>query len=107
MDRPVCELQARIEANFYNRMRTGEIPIGIADYYNYVLLSTAAPELTGWWRMVPLPGVRRPDGTIDRSAGGTSTATVDLQRLKETGGRMAARQVVDQHRGPDPLRRGA
>lgn len=65
-----------LEANFYNRMRTGEIPIGVADYYNYVLLSTAAPELTGWWKMVPLPGVRRPDGTIDRSAGGTSTATV-------------------------------
>lgn len=71
-----------IEANFYNRMRTGEIPIGVADYYNYVLLSTAAPELTGWWRMVPLPGIRKPDGTIDRSAGGTSTATVVFKDSK-------------------------
>src|SRR5690606_29887817 len=75
-----------LEANFYNRMRTGEIPIGIADYYNYVLLSTAAPELTGWWRMVPIPGVMKEDGTIDRSAGGGSTATVifsDSERAEE------------------------
>lgn len=63
-----------IEANFYNRMRTGEMPIGIADYFTYVLLSTAAPELTGWWKMVPIPGTRTPDGQIDRSAGGSSTA---------------------------------
>lgn len=65
-----------LEANFYNRMRTGEIPIGVADYYNYVLLSTAAPELTGWWKMVPIPGIRQPDGSVNRSAGGLSTATV-------------------------------
>lgn len=65
-----------IESNFYNRMRTGEMPIGIADYFTYVLLSTAAPELTGWWRMVPIPGIRQPDGSIDRSAGGESTAAV-------------------------------
>ncbi len=71
-----------LEANFYNRMRTGEMPIGIADYFTYVLLSTAAPELTGWWKMVPIPGVRQPDGTIDRSAGGTSTAVVIFRDSK-------------------------
>src|SRR5690606_27052819 len=62
-----------LEANFYNRMRTGEMPIGIADYFTYVLLSTAAPELTGWWKMVPIPGTRTATGEIDRSAGGSST----------------------------------
>lgn len=75
-----------IDANFYNRMRTGEIPIGVADYYNYVLLSTAAPELTGWWKMVPIPGIMKEDGTIDRSAGGGSTAAViftDSQRKED------------------------
>jgi len=75
-----------IEANFYNRMRTGEMPIGIADYYTYVLLSTAAPELTGWWRMVPIPGIRKENGVIDRSAGGSSTAVVifaDTKRPEE------------------------
>lgn len=64
-------------ANFYNRMRTGEMPIGIADYQTYVLLSTAAPELTGWWEMEPIPGTRMPDGTINRTtSGGGSTAVI-------------------------------
>ena len=75
-----------LEANFYNRMRTGELPIGIADYYTYVQLSTAAPELTGWWRMVPIPGIRKENGEIDRSAGGRSTAVTifaDSKRKEE------------------------
>ncbi|HEX6971981.1 MAG TPA: extracellular solute-binding protein [Limnochordia bacterium] len=65
-----AQYRVPIEANFYTRMRTGEMPIGVADYYNYVLLSTAAPELTGWWRMDPIPGIRKPDGTVDRTTGG-------------------------------------
>lgn len=72
-----------IEANFYNRFRTGEMPIGVADYFTYVLLSTAAPELTGWWKMVPIPGTRKPDGTIDRSAGGSSTAVTIFRDSKD------------------------
>ena len=64
------------QADFYNRFRTGEMPIGVADYSTYVLLSTAAPELTGWWKMVPMPGVRKEDGTIDRSTGGMAQTGV-------------------------------
>lgn len=60
------------EANFYNRFRTGEIPIGVADYSTYVQLMTTAPELTGRWKMVPIPGMRTTDGSIDRSVGGAS-----------------------------------
>lgn len=71
-----------IEANFYNRMRTGEIPIGVQDYYNYVLLSTAAPELTGWWQMDPIPGVRREDGSIDRTTGGWADVAVIFRDTK-------------------------
>lgn len=58
------------DANFYNRFRTGEMPIGVADYSTYVLLSTAAPELSGWWGMKPMPGIRQADGQINRSTGG-------------------------------------
>lgn len=58
------------QADFYNRFRSGEMPIGVADYSTYILLSTAAPEITGWWRMVPMPGIRQADGTINRSTGG-------------------------------------
>ena len=45
-----------VTANFFNRFRTGEMPIGIADYQTYVLLSTAAPELLGRWGVAPSPG---------------------------------------------------
>jgi ABC-type glycerol-3-phosphate transport system substrate-binding protein len=71
-----------VRANFFNRMRSGEIPIGIADYWNYVLFSTAAPELAGRWRMVPIPGTRKSDGTIDRSAGGISQVVIIPSKTK-------------------------
>ncbi|MBB3108803.1 ABC-type glycerol-3-phosphate transport system substrate-binding protein [Paenibacillus phyllosphaerae] len=58
------------QADFYNRFRSGEMPIGVADYTTYVLLSTAAPELTGWWAMKPMPGMKQADGQINRSTGG-------------------------------------
>lgn len=72
-----------IEASFYTRMRTGEIPIGVADYSNYVLLSTAAPELTGWWVMEPIPGVQQQDGTIDRTTGGYADTGVIFSSSKK------------------------
>jgi len=63
-------------ADFFNRFKTGEMPIGIADYWTYVLLSTAARELMGRWQMVPIPGTRLPDGSINRSTGGSGNAVV-------------------------------
>jgi ABC-type glycerol-3-phosphate transport system substrate-binding protein len=52
------------------------MPIGIADYWTYVLLSTAARELSGRWGMAPIPGKRMPDGTINRATGGSGDAVV-------------------------------
>ena len=69
-------------ANFYMRMRTGEMPIGVADYSTYVLLSTAAPEITGWWEMRPMPGRVMPDGKIDRSTGGSSRAVMMFRQSR-------------------------
>lgn len=68
------------DANFYNRFRTGEMPIGIADYSTYVLLSTAAPELTGWWGMKPMPGIEQADGQINRTTGGLAQTSVMFQK---------------------------
>ncbi|WP_144940223.1 extracellular solute-binding protein [Paenibacillus sp. 32O-W] len=65
-----------IQADFFNRMRSGEMPIGLAGYQHYVLLSTAAPELAGRWGIAPAPGKKQLDGTVDRSAGGALKATV-------------------------------
>ncbi|MFC0392978.1 extracellular solute-binding protein [Paenibacillus mendelii] len=70
------------EANFYNRFRTGEIPIGVADYTMYLQLMTAAPELTGLWEMRPMPGITQEDGQINRSMGGAGQSAVIFKDSK-------------------------
>lgn len=63
--------------SFYEHFRRGTMPIGVADYNTYVTLSVAAPELTGWWGIAPLPGVKQADGTVARwSSGGQSTGFI-------------------------------
>ena len=54
-----------VSYDFANRFRTGEMPIGLADYSVYVNLKYTAPEISGLWEMVPMPGTLREDGTID------------------------------------------
>lgn len=71
-----AQYRVPVEASFYNRMRTGEMPIGVANYQTYVQLHTTAPELTGWWEMTPIPGVPMADGQINRSTGGTAEVAV-------------------------------
>ena len=56
-------------ADLYNRMRTGEMPVGIGDYTVYLKLLTAAPELSGKWAIAQVPGRKTVDGTLDRSIG--------------------------------------
>lgn len=65
-----------LEYSFNNLFRTGEMPIGIADYNMYNTIKVTAPELEGLWKMVPLPGTEREDGTVDRSVNASGTASV-------------------------------
>lgn len=53
-----------VDFSFENRFRTGEMPIGIAEYTTYNLLSISAPEIKGKWAMIELPGLRTADGEI-------------------------------------------
>jgi ABC-type glycerol-3-phosphate transport system substrate-binding protein len=48
-------------ANFLNRSRSGEMPMGIAYYDAYNTLSVFAPELRGKWSFYPIPGLRKVD----------------------------------------------
>ena len=61
---------APTSANFFNRFRTGEMPIGLEGYSLYVQLLAAAPELSGRWGIMPIPAVKRPDGTLNRDNAG-------------------------------------
>ncbi len=68
--------------DFYTRFRNGEIPIGIASYETYNTLMAGAPEIRGQWQMVPIPGVLKEDGEIDRSSGGAGTAIVMFNKAE-------------------------
>ena len=54
--------------DFANRFRTGEMPVAVMDLSAYNQLSVFAPEISGLWGMLPVPGTVREDGTVDRTA---------------------------------------
>ena len=45
-----------LAANFSNRFRSGEMPIGIASYTLFNTLAVFAPDIAGKWAFAPLPG---------------------------------------------------
>jgi len=89
----LCELVTKYgiptAANFFNRFRSGEMPIGFGDMTTYMQLATAAPEIAGRWGITGIPGKLMEDGSIDftRSGGSETSAVIldnkDLQ-LKES-----------------------
>ena len=63
--------------DFANRFRTGEMPIGIANYrdtYNH--LTVFATEIKGRWQFVPLPGIEDAEGNINNCAVSGASAIV-------------------------------
>lgn len=64
--------------DFFNRFRSGQMPIGIADYSLYAHLKASAPEIRGQWTMHHLPGIMSDDGEINRQvciSGATGTSS--------------------------------
>lgn len=56
--------------SFYQHFRDGTMPIGFTDLNHYLQMLVAAPELTGWWGMAPMPGIENEDGVVERWSGG-------------------------------------
>ena len=54
--------------DFANRFRSGEMPIGIADYTAYNMLTAFAPEIRGQWSFTLVPGTVQSDGSVDHTA---------------------------------------
>ncbi len=69
--------------DFVSRFRTGEIPIGIADYNMYNILSVFAPELNGVWSFGLVPGTIMTDGGINNSVASTITASVIMENCRK------------------------
>lgn len=62
--------------NFYQHFRNGDMPIGVADYAVYNLMTNAAPELKNSWEIALVPGVEQADGTINRTTCGNAESCV-------------------------------
>lgn len=66
--------------DFVSRFRTGEMPIGIANYATYNTLMVSAPEIRGLWDFTLIPGTEEVDETgntyIDRSNFITGSASM-------------------------------
>ena len=74
-----------VSMDFNNRFRTGEVPLGIAEYTEYCKLELFAPEIRGLWSFAPLPGTPKKDGTIDNSVVTLTTQTVILNAAEKRG----------------------
>lgn len=67
------EYKFPVTADFFNRFRIGTMPMGIQNYTTYIQFTMAAPEITGKWKMVPIPGYRNEDGSINFCQAGSGT----------------------------------
>lgn len=69
-----CELNINysipVSANYFTRFRTGEMPMFIGQAADYLMVKSAAPEITGSWDIAPIPATKKADGTLDRSSCG-------------------------------------
>ena len=69
--------------DFVNRFRTGEMPIGIADYNNYNTLSVFAPEIRGLWNFALVPGTEDANGNINREVPAWGMASIMLANAED------------------------
>ncbi|MBR6694486.1 MAG: extracellular solute-binding protein [Clostridia bacterium] len=67
------EYKFPITYDFFNRFRTGVMPLGLVGYTYYAQLTLAAPEITGKWKMLELPGTVGEDGKINKLQAGSGT----------------------------------
>ncbi len=74
-----------VTVDFANRFRTGEVPLGIAEYTQYNTFQLLAPEIKGLWSFAPIPGVIGEDGTVDNTVTCTTVQSIMLNRAVERG----------------------
>jgi len=72
-----------VSIDFANRFRTGEVPIGIADYTVYNQFQLLAPEIKNLWSFAPMPGTVQEDGTVDNTVVCSTTQCIMLKTAQE------------------------
>lgn len=71
-----------LSTDFVGRFRSGEMPIGIADYTRFNVISVVAPELKGLWDFTLIPGRTTPDGSIRRDVPTAGNGVVMMKDSK-------------------------
>lgn len=69
--------------DFPNLFRSGQCPIGVVDFTTYNQLAVFAPEIRGLWDFTLMPGVKKEDGTIDRSCNSGGVCAMILKQKDE------------------------
>ncbi len=83
-----------VQADFNNRFRTGEMPMGVTDYTTYCTLEIFAPEIKGLWSFCPLPGTPKADGTVDNTYVCDTVQTVMMNVANDRGNTEAAWEFI-------------
>ena len=74
----------QVQADFNNRFRTGEMPMGVTDYTTYCTLEIFAPEIKGLWSFAPLPGTPLLDENGDPVLDENGEVVVDRRYVADT-----------------------
>lgn len=70
------------EFDFFNRFRSGEMPLGISSYTTYNQILAAAPEIRGLWDFTLVPGTPTESG-VDRTETSSGTACMMLKAAEK------------------------
>ena len=65
--------------DFYNRFRTGLMPLAIQSYTQYTTISAAASEIRGLWGITLIPGYKDENGNVNHSQAGAGTGCAILK----------------------------
>ena len=68
--------------SFYNRFRTGEMPLAVDYYAAYAELEYAAPDIKGLWKMAPIP-VKNSENNSYLKGTGTSLVVFEATKNKD------------------------
>ncbi len=72
--------------DFYNRFRTGTMPLAIQSVATYNTISAAASEIRGLWGIALIPGFKDENGNINRSLAGAGSGCAILKDSKNKDG---------------------
>ena len=70
----------------FSRFRTGEYPLVINNYTFANQLTEAAPEISGLWDFVQVPGTLQSSGTVSHAANSNGTAAVIFSKAENKEG---------------------